>query len=145
MSGHRVLLNDAPVMFKSGTQRIVALSVCETELYAGISCTQDMLYVKHFIESLGLKVKLPMRLEIDNKGAVDSANNWSVGGRTRHIGTKIEFLHMHKENGVLEVVWMPGKDNDADMFTKNLRGPLFHRFAQVFVGKDECLSAAAPE
>lgn len=145
VSGHRVLLNGAPVMFKSGTQRIVALSVCEAELYAGISCAQDMLYVKHVIESLGLKVKLPMKLEIDNKGAVDLANNWSIGGRTRHIGTKIEFLRLHKENGVIEVVWMPGSDNDADMFTKNLGGPLFRRFAQVFVGKDKYLPASAPE
>jgi len=145
VSGHRVLLNGAPVMFKSGTQRIVALSVCEAELYAGISCAQDMLYVKHVIESIGLKVKLPMRLEMDNKGAVDLANNWSIGGRTRHIGTKIEFLRMHKENGVLEVIWMPGKDNEADMFTKNLADPLFNRFAQVFVGEDEYSSTAAPE
>ena len=64
VSGHRVLLNGAPVMFKSGTQRIVALSVCEAELYAGISCAQDMLYVKHVIESIGLKVKLPMKYAI---------------------------------------------------------------------------------
>ena len=145
VSGHRVLLNGAPVMFKSGTQRIVALSVCEAELYAGISCAQDMLYVKHVIESLGLKVKLPMKLEMDNKGAVDLANNWSVGGRTRHIGTKIEFLRGYKENGVLEVVWIPGSENEADLFTKNLGGPLFRRFAPVFVGEDEYLSSVSPE
>ncbi len=33
--------------------------------------------------------------------------------------------------------WLPGKDNDADMFTKNLDGPAFERFAQVDVGVDE--------
>ena len=79
MSGHRVLLNGAPVMFlKSGTQQIVALLVCKAELYTGISCALDMLYVKHVIESIGLKVKLLMKLEMDNKGAVDLANNWSI-------------------------------------------------------------------
>ena len=57
---------------------------------------------------------------------MDLANNWSIGGRTRHVGTKIEFMLMHKENGVLEIVWMPGSENDANMFTKNLGGPLFH-------------------
>ena len=145
VSGHRVILNSAPVMFKSGTQRIVALSVCEAKLYAGIACAQDMLYVKHVIESLGLKVKLPMIMEMDNKGAVDLANNWSVGGRTRHIGTKIEFLRGYKENGIPEVIWKPGCDNDADMFTKNLGGPLFHHFAQVFVGEDKYVGSTAPE
>jgi hypothetical protein len=44
-----------------------------------------MLYSMRIVESLGLKVKKPMILEIDNKGAVDIANNWSVGGRTRRI------------------------------------------------------------
>ncbi len=43
VSGHRVILNGAPVMFKSGTQRIVALSICKAKLYAGIVCAQDML------------------------------------------------------------------------------------------------------
>ena len=145
VSGHCVMLNGAPVMFKSRTQRIVALLVCEAKLYAGIACAQDMLYVKHVIELLGLKVKLPMIMEMDNKGAVDLANNWSVGGRTCHIGTKIEFLRGYKENGVLEVIWMPGCDNNADMFTKNLGGPLFRRFAQVFVGEDKYVGSAAPE
>ncbi len=44
-----------------------------------------MLYMKNVLESLGLKVKLPMVLEMDNQGAVYLANNWSIGGRSRHI------------------------------------------------------------
>ena len=105
----------------------------------------NVLYIKHVIESLGLKVKLPMKLEMDNKGAVDLANNWSVGGRMHHIGTKIEFLSGYKENGVIEIVWMPGSDNEADMFTKNLGGPLFRRFSKVFVGEDKYMGHVAPE
>ncbi len=61
------------------------------------------------------------------------------------MGTKIEFLRGYKENGVLEIVWMPGSDNDADMFTKNLGGPLFKRFMKVFVGEDKYTGSAAPE
>ncbi len=85
ISGYRVLLEDAPVMFKSSTQKSVALSVCEAEQTAGVLCAQDMLYVQHILESMGLKVKLPMILEMDNRGAVDLANNWSIGGPTRHV------------------------------------------------------------
>jgi len=67
-------------MFKSSTQKSVALSVCEAEQTAGVLCAQDMLYVRHILKSMGLKMKLPMILEMDNMGAVDLANNWSVGG-----------------------------------------------------------------
>jgi hypothetical protein len=50
-------------------QKSVALSVCEAEQTAGVLCAQDMLYVRDIIELMGLKVKLPMIPEMDNKGA----------------------------------------------------------------------------
>ena len=137
VSGGRVLLNGAPVMFKSATQKHVSLSVTESELYAGVTCAQDMLYVKNVMESIGLKVKLPMVLETDNKGTADLANSWSIGGRTRHIDVRQVFLRELKEAGVIKVIWVAGCDNDADIFTKNLDGPLFERFAKVFLGVDE--------
>jgi hypothetical protein len=52
ISGYRVLLEGAPVMFKSSTQKSVALSVCEAEQTAGVLCAQDILYVRHIIESM---------------------------------------------------------------------------------------------
>jgi len=85
ISGYMVLLEGAPVMFKSSMQKSVTLSVWEAEQTTGVLCAQDMLYVWHILESMGLKVKLPMILEMDNRGAVDLANNWSIGGRTRHV------------------------------------------------------------
>ncbi len=79
-SGFRVLLEGASVMFKSPTQKSVALLVCKAEHLPGVICTQDMLYCKNVLKSMGLKVKLPMLLEMDNKGAVNLANNWSIAG-----------------------------------------------------------------
>ncbi len=72
-------------MFKSSTQKSVTLSVCEAEQTAGVLCAQDMFYVQHILESMGLKVKFPMILEMDNKRDVDLGNNWSIGGCTRHV------------------------------------------------------------
>jgi hypothetical protein len=51
-----------------------------------------MLYTKNVLELISLKVKLPMVLEMDNKGAVGLANNWSVGGKTRHVDIRQCFL-----------------------------------------------------
>ncbi len=88
-------------MFKSSTER--TLSTTEAETYAGVICVQDMLYMKNVLESLGLKVKLPMVLEMDNQGVVYLANNWSVGGRTRHIDVQSVFLRELKEARVLVI------------------------------------------
>ena len=57
-----------------------------------VSCAQDMLYANRIMESLELKVKLSIILEVDNKGTVDLINNWSVGGKTRHVETCQLFL-----------------------------------------------------
>ena len=137
VSGGRMLLKGAHVTFQSSMQKTVALSVTEAELYAAVICAQDMIYVLHVIQSLELKVKLPMVLEVDNQGAVDIANSWSVGGRTRHVDVRQCFLRELKEEGILVVKWIAGSENDSDMFTKNLDGPLFEKFASVYVGKDE--------
>jgi hypothetical protein len=52
---------------------------------------QDMLNMKNvLVESLGLKVNIPMVIEMDNQEAVYS-NNWRIGGRTRHIDFQLVF------------------------------------------------------
>ena len=69
------------------------LLVTEAEIAAGVMVAQDMLYIYRLLESLELEVELPMILEMDNSGAVDIANSWSVGGQTRHMDVRNKFLH----------------------------------------------------
>ena len=86
---------------------------------------------------LGLKVKLPMVLEMDNKGAVDLANNWSMGGRTRHVDVRNYFLRDLKDEGILAIRFVPGDDNDADIFTKNVTAAIREKHNPKFAGVDE--------
>ena len=74
---------------------------------------------------MGLSVELLTILEMDNKGAVNMANNWSVGGRTKHIDVKYLWLRELKEQRIIRVVWTSAELNDADLFTKNLPAPVF--------------------
>jgi hypothetical protein len=130
-------LEGALAMFKSGTERTMSLSTTKGDTYAGVTCIQDMLYMKNVLESLRLKVKLPMVLEMDNQGAVYLANNWSIGGRKRHIDVQSVFLRELKEDGVLVIKWIAGAVNEADIFTKNLDGPTFQQYIRVFTGGTE--------
>jgi hypothetical protein len=65
--------------------------VTQAELVAATNCVQDMIYVKNVLSSIGLEVKLPMGVILDNKGAKDIVNNWSVRGRTRHVAVCFHF------------------------------------------------------
>lgn len=120
-------LEGAVVSAKSATGKTVALSVTEAEINAAVSCAQDMVYEKRLLESIGLEVETPMILEMDNKGGVDWTNNWSVGGRTRHMDTKQMWLRELKADGTLICRWLKGEDNESDILTKNVEGPAFDR------------------
>ena len=80
---------------------------------------------------------MPMLLEMDNKGAAQLANNWSVGGRTRHVDVRNHFLIELKDNGIIVVRHVPGDDNDADLFTKNVTRAVFDKLVPRLVGKDK--------
>ena len=86
---------------------------------------------------MGLQVKLPMMLEMDNKGAVDLVNNWSLGGRTWHADVRNYFLRELKDEGVLIIKHVASEDNEVDMFTKNTSGPVFEKHIRKFVGYDK--------
>jgi hypothetical protein len=123
-------------MFKSSTQKSVTLLVCEAEQTAGVLCAQDMMYVWNVLESMGLKVKLHMTLEMNTKGAVDLVNNWSIGGCTRHVDVRQCFLWELKESKVMDIKWIKGPENDANAFTKNLDGPAFENCVKTLVRQD---------
>ena len=118
-------------------QRSPTFSVTESELVAGVTCAQDMLYVKNVLESIGLQVELPMKLEIDNKGAVDLTHNFSVNGRTKHIEYRYLWLRDMQEQNIIDVQWVHGEENETDIQTKNVSGPLFKKHCEVYCGIDE--------
>ena len=88
-----------------------------------------------------LEVELPMLLEMDNSGAVDIANSWSVGGRTRHVDVRNYFLRELKDQGLLVIKHIAGEENDADIFTKNVTSAMFNKHVPLYVGTDEYLNA----
>jgi len=103
VSGTSTFLCGAPTIQKSTMQKIVALSVTEADLITVTAMAQDMMYVKRLLESINLRVELLMIWEVDNKGAVDLVNNYSVGGRTHHMETRQYYLRELKEQGVMSV------------------------------------------
>jgi hypothetical protein len=83
-SGYSTFLCGALVTTKSRMQGSVTLDVASSEFVSGTQCAQETLFDMRVLESMGLKVKKPVILEMGNKGAVDLSKNWSVLGRTRH-------------------------------------------------------------
>jgi len=101
------------------------------ELYALVSCVQDMFYVKQLLESMGLTVKTPIIILVDNKGTADLANGWPTGGNLKHVEVRQFFIRDLREEGILRVEWIPGAENESDIFTKNTTSQVFQKHASL--------------
>jgi hypothetical protein len=97
VSGNTMKVNGVLVITKSIMQETMKLSVTKAELDSAVTNVQDMLFVKLIIESLGLKVKIPMILSVSNQGVWELVNNWSVGGRTQHVASKASHQQSQSE------------------------------------------------
>ena len=82
-----------------------------------------------------------MIAEMDNSGAQDLANSWSVGGRTRHVDVQMFFLCKLKEDGMVAFKHIPGSDNEADIFTKNVDVGTLHKHSAKLCGDDGLLES----
>jgi hypothetical protein len=71
---------------------------------------------------------------MNNQGVVYLANNWSIGGRTRHIDVQLVFPQELKEADILVIKWIASTTNEVDIFTKYLDGPTFQSYTKIFTG-----------
>ncbi len=81
-----------------------------------------------------------MVLKMDNSGAVDIANSWSVGSRTQHDDVHNYFLRELKDPGLLVMRHILGESNDTEIFTRNITPAIFDRHLPLYVGEDEYTS-----
>jgi hypothetical protein len=137
VTGYSVFLEGAPTATKSKMQECVTTSVTEAEYVSAADCAQEMLFQKHVLESIGLHVELPMILEIDNKGAIDLANNWGSSGRTKHVDVRHHFLRELKEEGILKFEWIGTASNSSDIFTKNVDVSTYEKHVAVYCGASQ--------
>ena len=101
ISGGRVFVNGELISFCSATQKFVMLSMTEAEIAAGMMAVQDLLHMYCLLESLKLKIELPMVIGMNNSGAVNIDNSWSVGFRIYQVDVLNYILHKLKDQGTV--------------------------------------------
>ena len=109
-------------MWKSKAQKGVTLSSSEAEFVALSEAVKEVLFVLRLLNSMGIKVELPIKVMVDNKGAIFMANNVAISQRTKHIDTRSKFVTQYILEGIITVEFVGTSKNFADMFTKNVEG-----------------------
>jgi hypothetical protein len=120
-SGYIFTLAGGPISWASSIQKVVALSTCEAEYIALSEAVKEGLWIKNFINDLDVGIhfdKIP--IHVDNESAIKLAKNPEFHQRSKHIDIRHHFIRDNVRDGTIEVTWMSGKENPADMLTKPL-------------------------
>jgi hypothetical protein len=120
-TGYMFTLAGGPISWSSAIQKVVAQSTCEAEYMALGEAVKEALWIKDFINDLGTIIRFDtVPIYVDNESAVKLAKNPEFHQRSKHIDIRHHFLRDHVRQGTIQVIWISGKENPADMLTKAL-------------------------
>ena len=108
------------VVWKSKTSNLVTSLSTEVEVYAVIEGIKRALTIKDKLEWMGLSVKKPMKMYIDNIPTLNIIKNNYTTKRTKHAAVRQWFAKEQFQMGNVEPVYQKGTDISADLLTKNL-------------------------
>jgi hypothetical protein len=130
-TGFLIQINNCLISWYSKKQTTIAKSSCEAEIIAYGEAVKQVVWYKNFLQELKLaycnsidnkkkNVNKPIKVYCDNASAVTIGHKDLADSKTRHIAVNYHFVKLlHKEN-VIDVQWIPSKDQIADIFTKSL-------------------------
>ncbi len=131
--GYIIYFCGVPVAWKSKSGKSVTLSSTEAEYFAISEVAKEIIFLKQVIESMGMKLQLPIVIKVDNVGAIYLSNNYTTSQRTKHIDIRTHFVRQYIEDGIIKIVFVKSEDNDADIFTKNTTEEIYEKQANKIV------------
>jgi len=135
IAGFVIYLLGVPISWKSKGMKSVTLSSSEAEYVALSEAAKEMKFVYQLLQSMGMKVKTPIIVRVDNIGAIFMAENVAVSQRTKHIDVKYRFVQEFVMDGFLKIIFVRTLDNHADIFTKNVSGDIHDKHCPYMVMK----------
>jgi hypothetical protein len=139
ITGFIIFLLGAPILWRSKAQGSVALSSTEAEFYALSEAAKEIKFIVQVLISMGIPVKLPVIVRVDNVGAIFMSENVSTSSRTKHTDTRYHFVREFVEEGFVKIVFVRSEDNISDPFTKNTPGSIYEKHTAEFVAEKESL------
>lgn len=124
-------LAGCPISWASQRQKTVSSSTTEAEYIAASDACKEAIWLKGFHNELSQIMRHDpqetVELAVDNASALKLTKNPEFHGRTKHINIRHHYIRELVERGDIKPIWISGKENPADLFTKALARPLFQQ------------------
>jgi len=145
VTGYCIFLMGVPISWRSRRQHSVTLSSSEAEFVALSKAAKEIKFIIQVLLSIGIPVKFPVIVHIDNIGAIFLAENVTTSQQTKHIDICYHFVREFVEDGFIKIIFVQIADNTADVFTKNMTGDLHDKHTETFMWTEEDMKPSKPK
>lgn len=119
--------NSGSIYSYSKKDTTVSHSSTEAEIKAIDMLIRQIQITREILDFLGFKQHQPTKLFIDNKSSKSLCDTLKTTSATKHINLRINYIREVINNKVVELIFVPGYLNVADVLTKPLAFPTFTR------------------
>lgn len=113
-----IFFMDIIIAWKSKAQRHVTLLSTEAESVSISDKVKEILFIKQLLSHMGFEVDLPIKVHVDNVGAIFMSRSNVNSITTRHVNMRYRFIRELVEDETIEILFIKTKENVADLFTK---------------------------
>ena len=131
--GYIIYFCGIPIAWRSKGMKSVVLSTTEAEYMALSEVVKELKFIVQLLETMNIKVELPITVYVDNVGAIWLSNNRTTSDRTKHIDIRTSFVKEYQEDGKIIIKFVKSEENEADIFTKNTTNVIFNNHQQKLV------------
>ena len=106
--------------WRSKLQDTVAASTMEAEYIALYHASLNAVWIRNFLEQVGMALGAPLIIYCDNIPAIEVAKGEAPHKKAKHFQIKTHLVRHHLQQRLTDIQYISSKDNKADVLTKLL-------------------------
>ena len=126
VGSYYIFLNNVLILWRSKSQKVVSLSSSEAEFYACAEAVKEIPFVAQILLFMGIPMKLPVDVWVDNVGAIFMSENMTSSSRTRHMDTRWWYVNqLQEQDKLIKIRFVKTLENVSDVGTKNVTKDIY--------------------
>jgi len=143
VTGYVIYFMNVPICWRSRGQKGVTLSTTEAEYVACSEVVKELLFIVYLLRHMKIEVELPIRVNVDNIGAIFLAENQNSSDRTKHADIRYHFIRQYIKDRTIMIELVHSSENNSNIFTKNVTSETFNRHSEKLIWTKEEYEAEA--
>ena len=134
--GYTIIVCGGPISWKSQLRKTLAHSSCEAEYMALSELGREIIWLCNFLDEIGVPYHTP-QIYCDSSSAINWSEDPIQHQRTKHVEIDYYYIRDIVAAQRVHLFKIDGKENPADIFTKNVDPKTYHFLKPFIMGWEQ--------